>query len=139
MTDSPFNLDELIHGLPVAVIVVDRDDDYTLRFANAETARLIGYDIEDFLNSKKYAAATAVHPDDLALLERADELQSQSKKTLMIRYRLVAADGSIVPVLDISRPLMDGGGKITSFMTVLVDLREAPELQGPSRILSGQA
>ena len=139
MTDKPFNLEELVHGLPVAVIVVARDDDYTLRFANAETARLIGYDIDDFLNSKKYAAATAVHPDDLDLLAQADEIQSRTRKTLITRYRLVAADGSIVPVLDVSRPLLDGGDEIVSFMTVLVDLREAPELQGPSRILSGQA
>src|SRR5690606_36527524 len=100
-----------------------------------EAARMLGYDIDDFLHNKRYAAATVVHPDDLVVLERADARQDKHHGTMMTRYRLVAADGSIVPVLDVSRAMTDADGSVTSYLSVLVDLRNAPALQGPSQIL----
>lgn len=126
----------LIEALPVALVCTDDDEHYTLRFANQQAARLLGYELEEFLHGKKYAAATAVHPDDLHLLERADHLHRQGHERIVLRYRLIASDGTEVPVLDVGSRRVDDAGKLLGFTSVLVDLREVPALQGPSVILS---
>lgn len=126
--------EDLLHQLPVAVAFVANDEHYTLKFANAEGAGLLGYDLDDFLNNKRYAAFSLIHPDDLAVSDRQTELITQSGRKVMSRYRLVASDGSLVPILDISRPAVDGDGQPQGLISVIVDLRSAPELQGPSRV-----
>ena len=136
MTQSEPDLMALIQGLPAALINVAHDEHYTLRFANKQAAELLGYSISDFLENSRYKAASVVHPDDLDLLEVADSIHAKGPRTLLVRYRLIAADGSEVPVLDVSRPQFDERGELQSFITLLVDLRDAPDLQGPSKILS---
>lgn len=138
MSDQPFqpSAAHILDHLPSALVYAENDEHYTLRYANAEAARLLGYDPDEFLHNRKYRAASAVHPDDLDLLEELDERQARTKKTMIVRYRLVDANGDPVPVLDVSRPDFDATGALRGFVTLLIDLREAPELQGPSALLS---
>lgn len=130
------NSAELIESMPAALICTDNDEHYTLRFANQRAADMLGYDIEEFLHGKKYTAASVVHPDDLDVLEQGDELHRQGVERVVLRYRLVASDGSLVPVLDVSGRRLDGAGKVIGYTSLLIDLRELPSLQGPSAILS---
>jgi PAS domain-containing protein len=136
MTQPEPDSSALIAGLPAALINVANDEHYTLRFANKQAAELLGYSIEDFLNNAKYTAASVVHPDDLDLLEHADDFYATGGKTLVLRYRLISATGEEVLVLDVSRPQLDADGNPVGFITLLIDLRDAPDLQGPSKILS---
>ena len=131
--------EELMHRLPVAVVCVANDAHYTLKFANAEGAAMLGYDPGDFLDNKRYAAFSLIHPDDLAVSDRQTELIANSGAKVMARYRLIAADGSLVPVLDVSRPALDADGAVYGLLTVIVDLRGAPELQGPSKVFEPAA
>lgn len=136
MSQPEPDLMALVQGLPAALINVANDAHYTLRFANEQAANLLGYSIEDFLHNAKYTAASVVHPDDLDLLEVADGLQARGAQTLVLRYRLISDTGAEVPVLDISRPQIDAQGELQGFISLLIDLREVPELQGPSKLLS---
>lgn len=131
--------EELMHRLPVAVVCVANDAHYTLKFANAEGAAMLGYDPADFLDNKRYAAFSLIHPDDLAVSDRQTELIANSGAKVMARYRLIAADGSLVPVLDVSRPARDADGTVYGLLTVILDLRGAPELQGPSKVFEPAA
>ena len=58
MTQPAPDLMTLMQGLPAALISVANDANYTLRFANEQAAKLLGYTIEDFLNNAKYTAAS---------------------------------------------------------------------------------
>ena len=136
MPEAPLSPDALIQALPSALLYVENDAHYTLRFANKQAALLLGYDIEDFLGSDKYTAASVVHPDDLDLLEHADGLVAEGTRPVIVRYRLIDSQGNALPVLDVSRPVVDEKGGISGFVTLLVDLRGTPDLQGPSKILS---
>jgi PAS domain-containing protein len=127
-----FSLEQFVHGLPAVLLHVANDEHYTLKFANAEAARLLGYDVKQFLDNREFTAASVVHPHDLDLLEKLDELQAATGRTILARYRLIDASGKEVPVLDVSRPKLDRAGKCTGFDTVIIDLRTAPGLQGPS-------
>jgi PAS domain S-box-containing protein len=127
---------ELIETLPVAVVCTDDDEHYTLRFANSQAAELLGYDRDEFLHGRKYAAATVVHPDDLPVLERADHAHRRGIDRIVLRYRLIASDGSVIPVLDVGTRRLDASGRLVGFTSVLIDLRELPALQGPPAILT---
>ena len=132
-----FSLEDFVHGLPAIVLRVANDEHYTLRFANAEAARMLGYDTAQFFDNREYTAASVVHPLDLDMLEKLDELQARTGRTVIARYRLIDSNGAEVPVLDISRPSFDASGKCTGFSSVIIDLREAPGLQGPSGQVGG--
>ena len=134
---SEFSLEAFVHSLPAITLYARNDEHYTLKFINAAAASMLGYEPEEFLNNEKYTAATAVHPDDLDLLEKGDETAARTGKILMMRYRLIDAKGREVPVLDTSRPDFDSDGNLQGFISVLIDLRNAPGLQGPSAILTG--
>lgn len=126
---------EFVGNLPAALVYVDNDEHYTLRFANQRTANMLGYDMKDFLNSEKYKAASVVHPEDLDLLEEIEKLQAETSDPLIVRYRLIDSTGKEVPVIDISQPYYDADGKLRGAITLLVDLRGAPELQGERGLL----
>ena len=68
MTD--LSIEDFLHALPVIVLYSANDEHYTLKLVNTEAARMLGYDIEDFLDNRQYTAASVVHPDDLDFLER---------------------------------------------------------------------
>jgi PAS domain-containing protein len=129
---DPFPLEQFVHALPAILLHVANDEHYTLKFANAEAARLLGYDPQQFLDNRDFTAASVVHPLDLDLLEKLDDLQAATGRTIMARYRLIDSAGNEVPVLDVSRPKMNRDGTCIGFDTVIIDLRSAPGLQGPS-------
>lgn len=122
-------LQGFIDSMPVVTLFVSNDEHYTLKFANQEGARLLGYSVDDFRDNRKYVAASLIHPDDIAVSDEQTERVVVTGRTAISRYRLIAADGSLVPVLDISRAWMENG-QARGLITVIVDLRSAPELQG---------
>ena len=130
------SIEDFLHALPVITLYSANDEHYTLKLVNAEAARMLGYDPGDFLHNRQYTAASVVHPDDLDFLERMDEQMAREGTRLVVRYRLINAKGEEVPVMDVSRPHMQGG-KCVGFFSVLVDLRGLPALQGPTARLDG--
>lgn len=133
--DKPGDIDlpRFVDALPAITIFVSNDEHYTIKFANAEAGRLLGYATEDFINNRRYSAFSVVHPEDLDVVDRQAEAVATTGKARVARYRLVAVDGSFVPVLDVSRPWIENGNAL-GFITVMLDLRAAPELQGPSKV-----
>ncbi|MBZ0138105.1 MAG: PAS domain-containing protein [Planctomycetes bacterium] len=129
-------LEDFLHALPVVTLYSANDEHYTLKLVNAEAARMLGYDVQGFLNNQQYTAASVVHPDDLDFLERMDEELAKSGGKLVARYRLIDAKGREVPVMDVSRAHMRDG-KCIGFFSVLTDLRAIPALQGPTGRLDG--
>lgn len=130
-TPSPEFLQAFLHHLPVITLFVANDAHYTLKFASYEAARLLGYSPQDFLDNRKFTAASVIHPDDQPISDEQTDLIMHTGRAVCARYRVVAMDGTPIPVLDISR-LYDEPGREPGLMTVLVDLRLAPPLQGKS-------
>ncbi|MBE7491811.1 MAG: PAS domain-containing protein [Planctomycetes bacterium] len=132
--NDPGHMDFLarfVDHLPVITLFVANDEHYTLKFASLEGARLLGYSPEDFKDNRRFTAASVIHPDDQAISDEQTERIMATGRAVAARYRVVAADGTPIPVLDISR-LYDEPGREPGLITVLVDLRLAPPLQGQS-------
>ncbi|MBX3475636.1 MAG: PAS domain-containing protein [Planctomycetes bacterium] len=117
--------------MPVITLFVANDAHYTLKFANAEGVRLLGYSPQDFVDNRRYTAASLIHPDDLPVSDAQTDRIMHTGQTVAARYRVIGADGTLIPVLDISR-LYDEPGQDLGLITVIVDLRLAPPLQGKS-------
>lgn len=122
---------DFLDQLPVLTLFVANDEHYTLKFANAEAVRLLGYHLDDFKDNRRFTAASVIHPEDQTVSDEQTDIIMHTGRTCMSRYRVVAADGTVIPVLDISR-VYDVPGQPLGLMTVLVDLRLAPQLQGKS-------
>ncbi|MBX3459087.1 MAG: PAS domain-containing protein [Planctomycetes bacterium] len=134
MAEAPeIDVRKFVDALPAITIFVSNDEHYTVKFANAEAGKMLGYTTEDFINNRRYSAYSVVHPDDLDVVDRQAELVATTGGARIARYRLVAVDGGFVPVLDVSRPWIDHGSAL-GFITVILDLRLAPELTGPSKV-----
>lgn len=134
MTD--LSIEDFLHALPVITLYAANDEHYTLKLVNAEAARMLGYEMDEFLENRQYTAASVVHPDDLDFLERMDEQMAEERGKLVIRYRLISAKGEKVPIMDVSRPHLVAD-KCVGFFSVLVDLRSLPAFQGPTGRLDG--
>ncbi len=128
---EPMLPQDFLDHLPVLTLFVANDEHYTLKFANAEAVRLLGYSLDDFKDNRRFTAASVIHPDDQAISDEQTDRIMHTGRACMSRYRVVAADGTAIQVLDISR-VYDVPGQAQGLMTVLVDLRLAPELQGKS-------
>jgi len=122
----------LMDDLPTPVVCVLNDENFTIKYANPAAVALVGYNLEDFLDNKRYNGFTLIHPDDLWVPDRHAEVLA-ANGVCKSRYRVVASDGTAIPVLDVSRPWVEDG-KAIGIITVLVDLRDTPELIGPAKV-----
>lgn len=102
---------------------------FPVEFAS-ETVRQLGYTPEDFLSGKvQWPAIT--HPDDVIRLEA--ELAGHAaanRHEFSMEYRLTTAWGEVRRMADTTRALLDAGGRITHYQSVIIDVQAGA--QGPA-------
>jgi PAS domain S-box-containing protein len=103
------------------------DPDAPPLMISPQTVDLLGYPVETWLE-KPYFAATIVHPDDR---EVHAELNARSLTEDLVtgEYRMIAADGSVVWILDYMVAVRDEHGKAVAQQGFVVDLTERKELE----------
>jgi PAS domain S-box-containing protein len=92
-------------------------------FVSNKAEELLGYPIADWLNEPNFWRKR-VYAEDLVAAERYFDTAIQTQKSCELEYRMMAADGSLVWVYDISSPNFDEAGHSTTSSGVLIDIRD---------------
>ncbi|WP_052754386.1 PAS domain S-box protein [Calothrix sp. 336/3] len=96
-------------------------------FVSNKAEQILGYPVEDWLNEPLFWK-NHVYAEDIEVEKSFDEaIQNQSG--CEFEYRMVAADGSLVWIYDISSPNFDENGNLTSSSGVLIDISDRKKLE----------
>jgi len=133
-----FSAEWVLRQLPVISYFCENDGLYTMRWLNAGGGNDLGYDLQDFVNNKHYFAASAIHPDDLDVVDHFAERALASQRPIVARYRLVHVEGTVLPVLVVARAVRDENGRPHGFCGVVLNCTTAPQLQGPSQVMTNE-
>ncbi len=117
----------LVERLPLVTYVNDVDPDAPPLYVSPQIEELLGYPVEVWLSEPGFAK-TVIHADDLPRLPElfADRIQDDATQG---EYRMVAADGSVVWLLDRMVTLRDGDDRPVAVQGFLVDITEQKRLQ----------
>jgi len=128
--------DWVLQQLPGMTYVCENDEFYTMRFLCAGGGYTFGYDLKDFVNNQHYFAASVIHPDDLDIVDEHADTLVRRRGNCVSRYRLVRADGTVIPVLVVTRAVRDNEGNAINFVGYVRDLTDVPTLDGPYKVLT---
>lgn len=130
------NAEWVLRQLPAISYFCENDGLYTMRWLNAGSGNDLGYDLQDFVDNRHYFAASAVHPDDLDVVDQFAERALASRRPVIARYRLVHVEGKVLPTLLTARAVRDALGRPHGFCGMILNLADVPALQGESRVLT---
>jgi two-component system, sensor histidine kinase and response regulator len=108
---------------PPAVMYVDVLDEGGLRIESIGTQveALLGYPHERFTNDPTFWRSI-LHPDDRARVEASSTEPSERGSGFELEYRVIAADGAVVWIYDISRDVPPGPSARRRWEGYLVDI-----------------
>ena len=112
----------LIHGLNAIIWEADPD---TLRytFVSERAEQILGYPVERWLEGDGLEFWTnLVHPDDREAVVSFSLGELSSGRDHEIKYRAVAADGSVVWLHEVVRRRRDADGKLRALCGLMVDI-----------------
>lgn len=128
--------DWIIRHLPGMSYLCENDEHYTMRFLCGGSGHDFGYDLQEFVDNRHYFAASAVHPEDLDLVDEFAETMVAHARPVVARYRLVRAGGQVVPILVMARAVRNHAGEVLAFAGFIADISGMPTLEGPAKILT---
>ncbi len=114
---------QLIEQLPLVTYVNDIEPTYRTAYVSPQIERLFGYPAGEWLSNVDLWDRV-VHPDDLAIVTRAEAEARERREPFELEYRVVRADGSIGWVLDRMETIYDETGNATGERGFLVDVTE---------------
>ncbi|MBX3475635.1 MAG: PAS domain-containing protein [Planctomycetes bacterium] len=126
----------VLRQVPVISYFCENDGLYTMRWLNAGGGNDLGYNLQDFVDNKHYFAASAVHPDDLDVVDQFAERALASRRPIIARYRLVHVGGEVMPMLLAARAVRDRNGQPQGFCGMVLNIAQVPQLHGPSQVLT---
>lgn len=128
--------DWLLSNVPFVSLYCANDPFYTMRLLCHGKGEAFGYQLESFVQSKQYFAASTIYPQDQDVVDAHVEQALSGASPVVSRYRIVAADGEVIPVLLIGKAVFNAASQIVGLTGNVLDLRNMDELQGPFGVLS---
>ncbi|MFP4249706.1 MAG: PAS domain S-box protein [Armatimonadota bacterium] len=119
--DSRQHYHELAEALPQGMYELDRQGCFT--YVNQRGLELFGYTRED-LRRHPRASELIAEKDRERAMKRVGEILAGDLETRAAEYEIIAGDGTLVPALIHSGPIMQGG-EVVGVRGVVTDLREA--------------
>jgi two-component system, cell cycle sensor histidine kinase and response regulator CckA len=113
----------LIEQLPFVTYVNELQPAYRTTFVSPQIEELFGHPVEDWLDDVGLWARV-VHPDDLAIVTRAEAEARERHEPFELEYRVVRSDGSIGWILDRMETTYDADGVACSERGFLIDVTE---------------
>jgi PAS domain S-box-containing protein len=114
---------QLIEQLPLVTYVNDIEPTYRTAYVSPQIEELFGYPAEEWFSNVDLWDRV-VHPDDLAIVTRAEAEARERREPFELEYRVVRADGSIGWVLDRMETIYDQAGNATGERGFLIDVTE---------------
>ena len=118
---------ELVEKLPLVSYVNGLAPHEPPRYVSPQMEDLLGYPLSDWYRDPRFVYRV-VHPDDAALLDELVEA-GQSDGVVRAEYRMIAADGRVVWVLDHMVTLRDAYGEPAAIQGFLLDITERKRLE----------
>jgi PAS domain S-box-containing protein len=96
-------------------------------FVSNKAEQILRYPLEDWLNEPLFWK-NHVYAEDIEVENYFDEAM-QNQSSCELEYRMVAADGNLVWIYDISSPIFDENGHLISSSGVLIDISDRKRLE----------
>ncbi|MGH2968333.1 MAG: PAS domain S-box protein, partial [Solirubrobacteraceae bacterium] len=127
----------LVEQVPTVTYICDYDEDASIRYISPQIERLTGYPPERWVEDPRFWVSI-LHPDDhdwvIAELQRC----TRAEIPVDFEYRFVAADGSVVQVLDQETIIRDADGVPVYSQGVLVDVTELRSTEAALQVSEAQ-
>jgi len=117
----------LVERLPLVTYVNDVEPDVPPLYVSPQIEELLGYPVDAWLSDAGFAT-TVIHPDDLPRMSDLFD-DGRRRDSTQGEYRMIAADGSIVWLLDRMVTLRGEEGRPIAIQGFLVDITEQKRLQ----------
>jgi PAS domain S-box-containing protein len=104
-----------------------------------EMYRIFGVAPSEPAGSWKSVVAGFIHPDDRAMVERADRAVLEKQELMSLEYRVVWPDGSVRTVLDQAGSIArDATGQPTSLVGVVLDITDRKRAEAEKEAIQAQ-
>jgi diguanylate cyclase (GGDEF)-like protein/PAS domain S-box-containing protein len=113
----------LVEQVPTVTYICDFDEVASVRYISPQIEALTGYPPERWTDDPQFWIAV-LHPDDHDWVIREMARRTREEIPVDLEYRIVAADGSIVHVLDQETIVRDGDDRPLFSQGVMVDVTE---------------
>jgi PAS domain S-box-containing protein len=115
--------------------IVWEADPVTLRttFVNQRAEDLLGYPARRWLEEPDFWQDVLIHPDDREHILEVCQARLRAGLSIDIEYRMVAADGTIRWIRDISDTVLGDDGKHRRIRGLMVDVTDRHELEAELR------
>jgi PAS domain S-box-containing protein len=113
----------LAEQLPLVTYVDGSEGDGTANYISPQIERLVGYTAEEWLAGDGLFAST-LHPEDRdSVLEQISRCKAEGRP-VESEYRMVAREGRVIWVHDVSVPVRDETGRARCWQGYVVDVTE---------------
>ncbi|MFN8594064.1 MAG: PAS domain S-box protein [Thermomicrobiales bacterium] len=109
--------------IPVVFYTVTADGTDTYSYISPQITTVLGFPPEDFIGRPRFLTSR-VHPDDLEQVAAATEEAIREGKPFLGEFRVRAADGRWVWVLDDAILIRDSEGRASHWQGVLLDITD---------------
>jgi hypothetical protein len=125
--------------LPLLTFFAETDANYTVRHSAGALEELLGYSMNQFVNSTVYKPASTVLPEDQDIADSYIDAAGETvDRRSIARLRLVNAEGSTVPVIIFARGARPEGAERVGVAGGVLDISHVPALQGRFGLLEAK-
>ncbi len=117
----------LVEQLPLGTYILAPTLELGLLYASPQLQRMAGYTLEDW--NRPGFLTEIVHPDDRARVQEAVYRTHAHGERFEEEYRLQAADGSTMWVLDETVPVFDEAGELLYLQGFMLDINDRKQLE----------
>jgi two-component system, cell cycle sensor histidine kinase and response regulator CckA len=119
----------LVEQLPLLTYVTSCANPPETLYVSPQAEAMLGYPLQDWLDGGSEFFERIVHPDDFEAFLAERSSARTTEQGFSLNYRLLAADGRVVWVLDESLVLVDDDGSPLYCQGFLFDITERKQLE----------
>ncbi len=113
------NLAENIPGAAYRCLI---DEDWTMKYISRNIEALSGFPPGDFIDNRVRSYTSIIHPDDVDMVAREIHAAIATKRSFLLEYRIIHADGEIRWIWERGRACDDGEGPAFHLEGVMDDI-----------------
>jgi PAS domain S-box-containing protein len=119
----------LVSNIPGAIYRCACDCDWTMEFISDAIQEISGYRATDFIHNSVRTFASLIHPEDLAMVERAVHKGLDARQPYIIEYRIIHADGSVRWVYEKGQGIFDEDGNVLYLDGAIFDISDRKQAE----------
>ncbi len=126
----------LVSNVPGIIFSCEQDTQWTMKYLSGNVEDLTGYKASEFIGNRVRAFNSIIHPEDRKLVYDTIVGHQSKDCPYHLRYRIIAADGSIKWVRESGRHFYDNDGTIKHIDGVITDVTDLKTYEEQLQYLS---